>query len=526
MKNQMKFELVQGLLSYPQPRPYESLESWRFRTAIDNHLSHGQNTPTFITSGNLYNIDYDFIDRQEDWFRRLTAKLDPEVATLMVFSRFRESLGARWKYWATPTRLRRYCPLCYADDDERYLRLWWRLNFVVVCPQHDVFMESRCKCGALYNLEKLSRRYRLDLCWRCGYALSETKAIGVDQRDPGAVAIKQMLRIVLENDQELLQGGRISAPELFDTISLITCFVVNSETRLGTGSQTWGRYTIQSNEAYCLAMIGRVWSMLTDRNQFTRFIRDNQRRFNIRSTNSRNFPAPLLRYVRRSRPRRIDWSELFPVARGIARKGQLVSSNELAQVTGLKLGTVRKKSPPELWRYIGRLNSHTYEKLLSRLTSHVMSLQVCDLVKRVDAAAAVGWNRYSLMGLIHRRSDFRRVFADAEERRRIYYSTINCSECSSRGLKSTSCIYVIQMIRSPKGLRAVVGCGQCGTSSIVDVSDAPTHRAFQLVSRRHPVLEPGRHPVLEKTTSRVGKRHPVLESTCPCQPQGRAVAGI
>lgn len=338
-------------------------------------------------------------------------------------------------------------------------------------------MESKCgSCDAPYDLERLEHRPGIGMCWKCDASLAETRSVAVDRRDPGVVAIVNMVA-VLAGEGELV-GLSTPPQDLFNTLNFIACFLVNTETNLGNGSHTWGRYAIQRNEAYCLSVIGRIWTMLANKRQFAGFIKDNQKHFNVRVVNSKNVPDSLLRYVERTRPRRIEWSKLRPIALRIAGEGRVVTSNDLARATGLKLQTIRKKAPPELWQYLSYLNSRTFERLLKNVEMYVMSIKVCDFVKKHDAAIAVGWPYHSLMGLIHRRPEFNGLFAEADERRRDYYLSLSCPKCYAIGAREARTLRGVQVPHTGKRSRAIVVCSRCDSTSTIDVSNAPTHREF------------------------------------------------
>ena len=68
----------------------------------------------------------------------------------------------------SPTR--RWCPLCWGDDDPPYDRKLWWLGLVDACPVHACLLETRCgNCGRLQP--SLTLGVRLHHCSHCGHDL-------------------------------------------------------------------------------------------------------------------------------------------------------------------------------------------------------------------------------------------------------------------------------------------------------------------------------------------------------------------
>lgn len=81
--------------------------------------------------------------------------------------------------------IRRWCPLCWADDQEPYERKFWWLAVVDACPVHGCLLESRCgTCGRLQP--SLTRGVRLNTSSYCGHQLSDSSSATV--LPPGSAA--------------------------------------------------------------------------------------------------------------------------------------------------------------------------------------------------------------------------------------------------------------------------------------------------------------------------------------------------
>ena len=69
------------------------------------------------------------------------------------------------------SQTRRWCPLCWACDDQPYDRKVWWLAVADACPGHGCLLESRCgTCGRLQP--SFTRGVRLTACSYCGHDLA------------------------------------------------------------------------------------------------------------------------------------------------------------------------------------------------------------------------------------------------------------------------------------------------------------------------------------------------------------------
>ena len=65
---------------------------------------------------------------------------------------------------------KRWCPSCWADDDDPYERKLWNLWVVDVCPVHSAVLMDRCPaCGR--QQPAVSRDVRIGVCALCGESL-------------------------------------------------------------------------------------------------------------------------------------------------------------------------------------------------------------------------------------------------------------------------------------------------------------------------------------------------------------------
>ena len=99
-----------------------------------------------------------------------------------------------------------YCPHCLASDAKPYIRLTWRLSFVVCCPKHHCLLSDRCwKCGVSVMPHK----------WRTGKlrdpgssGILYCHACGADRRDAEKVeSVSHKIEIAQARMMSVLDDG-------------------------------------------------------------------------------------------------------------------------------------------------------------------------------------------------------------------------------------------------------------------------------------------------------------------------------
>ena len=63
----------------------------------------------------------------------------------------------------------RYCPTCFANDDDPYYRHTWQLSFICVCPAHHILLLDRCpSCYNPVHYWRTGWNKPVYTCFKCG----------------------------------------------------------------------------------------------------------------------------------------------------------------------------------------------------------------------------------------------------------------------------------------------------------------------------------------------------------------------
>lgn len=235
---------------HPHPLPDELLSSWMIRLAHGNGFKvHSFYSEFFGTKRQVWTRDIDHHAPQ--WLLRGLAErtgvsFQRVVQTVLrdleswAFEDFIENGITRW---VLPLgifhRTRRsygqqFCPLCFCEDAQPYLRRSWRLALTVVCVRHGVLMQDRCvSCGyplAPHRSDFGSRRgvpdkttmSRCHKC-RCSLGVSATPA------DPLLIQMQQAINQALQSGYVKLGESCVYAPQYFEGLRRLMRIVPSEE---------------------------------------------------------------------------------------------------------------------------------------------------------------------------------------------------------------------------------------------------------------------------------------------------------
>src|SRR5208282_5569879 len=260
---------------HPPPIVGESLESWIIRQAHANVYAPVAFLVTYFGKSNLLHLD--FADQESEQFRMAVTILGFEEASRMTQKSFKLTLGGKnWRTapcWIT-LPYRRYCPLCFAEDEAPYLRLIWRFTFVPICLKHKVILKSRCgSCGSAFRPYAPNSYYDLNKCCTCGYTLSKSFPQRVENAD--YVAISKLLRLA-EGKTTIAIQQKFGVDELFQTLWSLIMLIKRAE-RI----KTTNRFFPLADENIAPRFLTNAYTLLGNwPKNATCYIRKNQSIFN------------------------------------------------------------------------------------------------------------------------------------------------------------------------------------------------------------------------------------------------------
>ncbi len=136
------------------------------------------------------------------------------VLPLGIFHRTRRAYGQQ------------FCPICFREDSQPYLRRSWRLALTVVCDVHGVYMQDRCGVcndpliphradfGPRRGVPQSTTMAR---CHKCRSSLNEF----VNPADPEHVQMQRYINQTLQSGYAELDEKFIYAPLVFDGLRRI-----------------------------------------------------------------------------------------------------------------------------------------------------------------------------------------------------------------------------------------------------------------------------------------------------------------
>jgi hypothetical protein len=476
---------------YPiHPRPFsdESLESWLIRYSFSNRIGLNRLAARIGWSSRFK--EFDTIEESHPAFTYLKGDLSRINPSSLLLTQIKAHLGPRWEAWVSQTAggkpYRRFCPACFASDENPYLRLTWRLTFAVVCPIHAVLMESGCgHCGSPFRPGRRNRYLSIAICSECGTSLAQTRLRRLEPQRSGVRIVGELLSSVRDGHPPETSSA-LDLPGFFDSLR----FLIQMLTRLDPNRRIMrakSHNQFPSDEMEYLSILEEAWALLTGGKNLEAFIRKNQGQFN-REAQRRRCPEWLGRYRKRLISERINWKELYALSEQIFKKGGIVSLTKLAEEAGIKKQTLISLAPEDLKVFVKSLakasRRRRQELQIKALEEAIMSAQVCRSIWYSYLSAKTGLPRSTILRLswCRPRTPLRQLLRDAKLRTTHYYTSFPCSnsQCPDFGKSFTGRLRWngIGTSRMNLILKANLGCISCGRSRIIDVSRAPLHKDY------------------------------------------------
>lgn len=109
-----------------------------------------------------------------------------------------------------------YCPLCFMEDKNAYLRLNWRHSWYVYCHHHNIAMEYKCStCNTPFQPNLISPKLRyINRCPTCEHKLGENP-MATKPFFSNAYELQQRTLHVLDNNEAVIFGKKISLADWF-----------------------------------------------------------------------------------------------------------------------------------------------------------------------------------------------------------------------------------------------------------------------------------------------------------------------
>ena len=473
---------------HPRPQPGESLESWLIRYAFSNFSSLIHFVRLLGT--NTTNIDLDANGKNQTLFTWVKTELGESTSSDLLLSRFEGVLGPTLGKWTTTGpvhQFRRFCPACFAGDDSPFLRLIWRLNFLLTCPVHQVFLESKCgACSAEFRPTMSNPYFDIGKCSQCGFSLSRTHLRNVSQQSKLLWASEGLSALVQSGAANLGQTRR--PDEIFDALLVTVRLALNPKAEQKRPSDIGGSLKFShGSETYGYAL-GRAWELLNDEKELDSLTRRYQAYFNRVVQN--RCPTLLLRYHRAARPRpkasEIDWKKVRTLAEKMSSDGRRIGIQTIEREMGFGRGFFANKTPPRLRTYIRKIRSTSAARRTALLTALIMALPVSQLVTVRNLSKSSGLKQSVLGGMLYgksRTSRLKQTVDQAVDRTSHYYSSFPCKTltCPKRGevLSGSVRLFMdgVAFAGGPQESRRVY-CSTCKKVQVVDVSGAPLQKDY------------------------------------------------
>ncbi|MBI3859563.1 MAG: TniQ family protein [Thaumarchaeota archaeon] len=469
---------------HPRPLPDESMESWVLRRAYANFFTilqlarrhHGLS---------LKGCNYDFLDSENALFRMATSGIEEAQSAGLVFSSFKTALGSNWKLWATPSLgPRRFCPLCFAEEEVPHLKLIWRLNFVVVCLKHYVFLQSQCgRCGAAFRPTNTNRSFDIRTCHRCANHL-DGRVVPAGQNDSGCVGIKALVQVLEGTTNPKSFGWSGSIQELFSTVEFLTRFIGKLNGQEGRLAHARGIAVLQRSANFNLNLIGTAWTLLCDTPMLEEFIQAHQRQFNRSTRGSCPEFLKRFRWLHGQAAKKVDFAPAFKAAAIIANRGERVDLKKVAEESGLNHGTLQKRNAG--LRILARnLQREFKEHRRRNLIEAMGGAPVSQVITNRWLAKSTGLPKSVVQDMCYGDPFLRGLRQSSKSKTKHYFASFSCRnpKCHEYGLALTGRVRD-KRIRGPTSLEpsreAILRCATCNNYFCIDVSKAPLQRAYGL----------------------------------------------
>lgn len=361
---------------YPQPLDGESLESWIIRQACANCYSP-QNFSTVYFRIGEYRYDFDFLSPDSETSERAACSVvggRPRIMQMTLYQ-FQSKLPGiteqhyrvrrRFSWINNGSTIRRFCPLCFAEDAIPHLRLIWRLSFVLICPKHKVPLRSECSsCHAPFRPYSKNPHYDIRICAACGSRLAQRRARTVNSTDPRLTAVTCLVGLLDGTiaPADVNWSGDIKA--LFETLKILLRFVRNVRR---SGSEPYTKFSTR-DRSVLLEALGEAWQLLQDPDRLSSFIKKHQYVFNALTYS--DCPDPLRKYRLLSRAR-VDWMLVRKTISRLYDDGDNVSLNKVADITGYSVtGLCSNRA---LARLAKRLNIRNRRKRMALVLKPILA---------------------------------------------------------------------------------------------------------------------------------------------------------
>jgi len=209
-------DVFKGLYRLPKIQLTESPASWICRAALSQgttwkELCSYLQVPVLrdLDLGALRWLHRVDVRRRSAELRRLGVARDVLTSTLLV-----DPLGKQFLLCTSKGQARyRYCPQCFAGQQEQYLPIEWRFRAWRMCPLHDCLLQEACpQCGAQISLPfdfiaTAGREMEITSfgqCLSCGYELKHADAISTS--DPEKMALTGWSQMMLRNGRATLSA--------------------------------------------------------------------------------------------------------------------------------------------------------------------------------------------------------------------------------------------------------------------------------------------------------------------------------
>jgi TniQ len=191
----------------PQPQLGELFESWLIHACNANSVSalsviqhyaleHIVGTLDAITADDLIHLATDFRIEihallQTHLGHFLTQSSDKVLEAYTIYTQTKGQNAAYYKV----------CPHCLRQQSKPHLLLEWALNWTFFCPTHQQPLLDTCpRCNRQFRLNSVESDRMPDVCWKCGYRLSQFRHL-YEGDFSRPIALQTQLRHLGKSDQ-------------------------------------------------------------------------------------------------------------------------------------------------------------------------------------------------------------------------------------------------------------------------------------------------------------------------------------
>jgi hypothetical protein len=275
------------------PIKEESLESWLLRQAHENKFQPSFFHRSYVERlDRCWSTDYDFLDEYPDLFHQVSSWVPGDIqASDLVASSYRSILGnslySMNALFTGEKTVRKFCPLCFRNSEQAFLKLHWRVSLVRVCVDHAVMLDSRCcNCNAKFRPRNVNKLFNMRKCNRCGFDLSKNPPELIDRSSDGYNATLELVSILEEDDRRnrnnVFQFSSTGPEDAFlqslifvtKFVSLIDLGAINGHSLIGRNA--WNRK--ESNKT--LELMGTAWRLLGSEQDLRNLVNHYQSLFN------------------------------------------------------------------------------------------------------------------------------------------------------------------------------------------------------------------------------------------------------